>query len=409
MPDPSAGRPIDLPLPPRWRLEALGDAGEKRTQRVDEAPHHGDAARIAVALDLAVELGGVEHAGSHAILQIGGVMCQLAAALRSTHCWMPVPIADVADRLAIVTGAPSDLADRDAGAEQLPNHVPSLPTYQASLLRAPCVLPKRLAACLGGDFYLIVFGEFRLIDNRDLADLNEQLLAACRADEDRLIAGHTQPVGSGMALEREHLLPLAEEGFDLTEVSFPHVDTLGRVKVRTNAYSVPLPPGTTVQVKLPAGLVAIWHAGLRVAQHERCYGRGQEVLDLEHYLDVLVHKPGALAGSKPLEQWRRLGRWPASYDQFWAGLNERLGKAAGTKEMIGLLQLGQSYGPAALRSAIETALQLGAGDSAAVRHLLARPSLEHDRSVHVEIGALAAFERPLPELGEYDQLLAVTR
>ena len=71
--------------------------------------------------------------------------------------------------------------------------------------------------------------------------------------------------------------------------------------------------------------------------------------------------------------------------------------------------LGRSYGQAALRSAIETALALGAGDSAAVRHLLARPSLEHDRSVHVEIGALAAFERPLPELGDYDLLLAVTR
>src|SRR5712692_4216664 len=71
---------------------------------------------------------------------------------------------------------------------------------------------------------------------RDLADLNAQLLAGCHADESRVPDGHLQPVGTAMASEREHLLPLAEDGFDLSEVSFPKVDTLGRVKVRTNAY-----------------------------------------------------------------------------------------------------------------------------------------------------------------------------
>jgi hypothetical protein len=38
--------------------------------------------------------------------------------------------------------------------------------------------------------------------------------------------------------------------------------------------------------------VAIWHDGRCVARHERCYGRQQEILDLEHDLDVLEQKPG---------------------------------------------------------------------------------------------------------------------
>ena len=75
--------------------------------------------------------------------------------------------------------------------------------------------------------------------------------------------------------------------------------------MKTSAYSAPLKAGTTVRVKLKAASVEIWHAGHRVACHERCFGRHQEILDLEHYLDVLEHKPGALAGSKPLEQWRQ--------------------------------------------------------------------------------------------------------
>lgn len=83
----------------------------------------------------------------------------------------------------------------------------------------------------------------------------------------------------------------------------------------------------------------------------------------------VVRKPRALAGSTPLAQWRQLGRWPTSYDRFWEGLMVRLGKQAGTKVMLGLLQLGRVHGQAALRTVIEAAVALGVKDSAAVRHL----------------------------------------
>ena len=51
--------------------------------------------------------------------------------------------------------------------------------------------------------------------------------------------------------------------------------------------------------------VEIWHEGHVVARHERCYGRCQSIYELEHYLDVLVRKPGALAGSTPLAAMAR--------------------------------------------------------------------------------------------------------
>ncbi len=243
----------------------------------------------------------------------------------------------------------------------------------------------------------------------DLATLNAQLLAGCREDEHRVLAGRDQPVGAAVAIERESLLPVAEEGAALTEISFPTVDHLGRVRVKTNAYSAPVKAGTTVEVRLGPAVVDVWYGGHRVAQHERSYGRMVEVLDLEHYLDVLERKPGALAGSTPLAQWRRLGRWPASYDQFWEALIERLGKQAGTKEMIGLLLLGREHGQPALRSAIETALSLGCRDSSAVRHLLAAPGLVHHQAAAVDSGTLARYDRPLPQVHEYDALLAGAR
>ncbi len=122
--------------------------------------------------------------------------------------------------------------------------------------------------------------------------------------------------------ERGHLLSRATEGFDLAEIVFPLVDKQGCITVKTNFYSVPVRAGTRVEARIHPLHVEIWHAGRLIARHERCHSRRQHVLDLEHYLDVLSHKPGAFAGSKPLAQWREAGRWPACYDELWDRLRD---------------------------------------------------------------------------------------
>jgi transposase len=239
----------------------------------------------------------------------------------------------------------------------------------------------------------------------DLDELNAHLLAGCSEDEARTIAGRTQSVGAALLIERAHLLPLATEGFDLAETSFPLVNASGCVKVGTNAYSVPAAVGTRVEVKLRAGTVEIWQEQRRLAVYERCYARNQEVFNLEHYLDTLEHKPGALAGSKPLEHWRQTGRWPTSFDQLWHGLIERHGQQNGTNEMIAVLQLGRQHGQKRLRAAVEAAVTAGCQDRAAIRHLLEAPALARVIPALLEIDALLPFERPLPSVKAYDQLL----
>ena len=120
----------------------------------------------------------------------------------------------------------------------------------------------------------------------DLDALNALLLEGCREDEARVLAGRTGTVGAAMAVERDHLLPPAAEGFDLADVAFPSVDKRGCVAVKTNLYSVPLPAGTRVEARVHPAHVELRHEGKCVARHERCYGRRQHVLDLERYLDV---------------------------------------------------------------------------------------------------------------------------
>ena len=89
-------------------------------------------------------------------------------------------------------------------------------------------------------------------------ELNEQLRSHCQQDEQRRIAGKPMLVGEAMRIEREHLLPMTAEGFELAETSFPTVDGKGCVKVRTNFYSTPLRPGTHPQAKLLPAYVEIW-------------------------------------------------------------------------------------------------------------------------------------------------------
>lgn len=239
----------------------------------------------------------------------------------------------------------------------------------------------------------------------DLAHLNELLHAGCRQDEQRTLAGRTQTIGATMTIEREQLLPLAKEGFDLAAVSHPQIDHNLCAKVRTNFYSVPVPVGTRVTARLHAAYVEFWHDGRCVARHERCFERHQKVLELNHYLETLLRKPGALAGSTALEQCRQQGRCPESFDRYWRVQEERQGRAAGTRAWIELLLLGRDRGYARLQKAVEKAMALGCADPSAVRYLLHDEGLIRSPAEAVDVGELRRYDRPLPTLEACDLLL----
>ena len=251
----------------------------------------------------------------------------------------------------------------------------------------------------------------------DLATLNGLLVSACKEDESRFVGERSlgdRPAAIGeMALrEREHLLPLPREGFEIAESRSCVVDGKGCVLSHANRYSTPLRSGTRAQVRVLPSAVEVWHAGRKVAGHERSYGRGQQVLDLEHYLDVLQKKPGALAGSVPLSQWRARGRWPASFDRLWEGMIERQGRQEGTKAMVHLLLLAREHGWDALRRAVEGALAAGCIDESGVRCLLLHPAapvtpapLSREELEQGGLGGLSRYDRPEPEMSPYDRLL----
>jgi hypothetical protein len=147
-----------------------------------------------------------------------------------------------------------------------------------------------------------------------------------------------------------------------------------------------------------------------VAEHERCYTHGQEIYDLDHYLDVLDRKPGALPGSKPLAQWRSAGRWPKSLDTLHELWQKRLGRHEGTRELVDVILLAPKYGWSAIRSCTERALEYGCTDASAVKCLLTQSGQPTQMTLlsMEDLGVLSRYERALPNMDSYDLLLTAS-
>ena len=241
-----------------------------------------------------------------------------------------------------------------------------------------------------------------------LAAFNAFLARADAADDARRIAGRRTTVGEDFAREALTLQPLPSEPFDTARLLSARVDAKARVSVRQRFYSVPAQlAGQRVTVRLGPTEVTRLPDGRVGATHERAFQRGAEDLVLDHYLEVLWHKPGALPGAKALAQARAAGVFTASHDAFWAEARRQLGDAAGTRALIEVLLAHRSLDTAALTSGMEQALRVGCVDPAVV--VIEARRAARDRGVVIPIGALVRYDRPLPTVAQYDELLAVAR
>jgi transposase len=242
-----------------------------------------------------------------------------------------------------------------------------------------------------------------------LAQLNQVIAAADIVDDGRVITGRPVTVAAAFAAEQPHLLPLPAEPFDAARLLSARVDGRARICVRQNYYSVPARyAGRRLAVRLSATTVQAVDGPRVVAAHERAAGKHGEVLALDHYLEVLKYKPGALPGATALAQARAAGAFTPSHQGYWDAARRARGDQAGTRALIEVL-LGHRTLPAAvITRALDRAVSSGALDPQAVLIDARRLSGERLAPV-VPIGALARYDRPAPTLAGYDQLIGDTR
>jgi transposase len=241
-----------------------------------------------------------------------------------------------------------------------------------------------------------------------LAELNELLARADAADEARHVEGRLLTVGAMATAEQASLRPLPDEPFDASISLRPLVDRKARVWVRGSRYSVPVRlAGRRVDVRCGAQTVTVLAAGRVVAVHERSLRKGAEILVLDHYLELLIRKPGALPGSIALAQARQAGAFTQAHERFWTRARRRLGDAAGTRALIEVLLLHRSLPSVAVHAALDAIDRVGSVDPALVAIEARRIADGHGPTgVALERSALRRYERPAPLLTGYDALLS---
>src|SRR5260370_691111 len=111
-----------------------------------------------------------------------------------------------------------------------------------------------------------------------------------------------------------------------------------------------------------------------VAVHERTAGKYAEVLILDHYLDVLKYKPGALPGATALAQARAAGAFTASHQRYWDAARRTRGDGAGTRALTEVLLGHRTLPASALTEAMDRAVSSGAPDPQAVLIDARRPA-----------------------------------
>jgi transposase len=238
-----------------------------------------------------------------------------------------------------------------------------------------------------------------------LAELNELASEGDRLDDVRRIDQRRMTVGEHFRLEYPHLRPLPDEPFEVGQLLRLRVDQKSRICARQCFYSVPVRyAGTRMAVRLGADSVEALDGSRIVAHHPRAVGKGVETLELDHYLETLMFKPGALAGATALCQARASGRFGASHDRFFDRARRRLGDKDGTKALIGVLLVHRNLPYEAVVAGIEGALAVDCFDPEVVA-VEARRATEQHQSAKPELAGLSRFDRATPSICHYDDLL----
>ncbi|MEU1055142.1 IS21 family transposase [Streptomyces sp. NPDC005876] len=257
-----------------------------------------------------------------------------------------------------------------------------------------------------------------------LAELNEMVEQWDLHDGRRRIGSRPRTIDEYFAVEQPLLLPLPDEPFETGRVFTPRVDRYSQITVRTNRYSVPVRLiGKRVRVVLHASHLVVYDQNVEVARHERLIAKAGCRLELDHYLEALIRKPGAFPGATALEQARSAGKFTPVHDAWWAQARKVHGERDGTRALIEVLLLARHIPHEHLVAGLATALRAGALTADAVALEARKAAQAEDEPPLTALSAgtsgsatvtflhewrlahLPPDTRPLPSVTPYDQLL----
>jgi hypothetical protein len=118
--------------------------------------------------------------------------------------------------------------------------------------------------------------------------------------------------------------------------------------------------GKRVRAMLHASHLVVYDKNVEVARHERLIAKGGCRLELDHYLEALIRKPGAFPGATALDQARSAGKFTPVHDAWWAAAVKAHGDTDGTRALIEVLLMARHIPHEHLVAGLATALRAGA-------------------------------------------------
>lgn len=204
--------------------------------------------------------------------------------------------------------------------------------------------------------------------NRDL------LLPWCEQDAQSHGVPHTtETVAEVYARERAVLHPLPDAPFEACRLQAATVSKLSTVPFETNQYSVPSRyVGQAAWVKGFVDRVIVVAQNEVIAEHRRCTEREQMVLELDHYLEVLLQKPRAVRDARAMQG----ERVPDVARRIHARMRERQ-DAQGDRLFVRFLLQHRELGMDGLRPIFEEAEQTDTVHYEGLMEIAARHQGEH--------------------------------
>ena len=188
----------------------------------------------------------------------------------------------------------------------------------------------------------------------DFVELNDLLWQGCQQVAFRPKKNAEKTIWDLWQEEKMQLRPLPSHPFECCQKRQAVINSYSLVEFETNQYSVPVQRSSKeALVKAFVHRIEIYSAKTKtlLAVHNRSYDRGQESLVLDHYLDLLVKKPGGLSNAKVVRHM------PILWKELLAQMKQQL--LRGDKEFIRTLLLLRSYSHEIKVQSISQALEQG--------------------------------------------------
>ena len=197
--------------------------------------------------------------------------------------------------------------------------------------------------------------------------------------------------------ERPNLIPYRGrfDGFHALPAS---VSKTCLVRFDNNKYSVNAGAvGRPVEIHAYADRIVIRQDGRVVAEHARCFGRGETIYDPWHYVPVLARKPGALRNGAPFKDWVL----PGALERVRRKL---AGSDDGDRQMVAILAAVLTDGLPAVDAACAEALENGVHSADVILNILARRRDPEPPAIIATPQALRLRHAPIADCARYDQL-----